>query len=94
LETRRNGCGFSSLQHLARYDVSVMHDNCGELCYVVNEVERGSGLHYEGLFWTKLYLRHDLSNLRHEIWNDLLHLSENSVQINVTWGKLMQTNWT
>jgi hypothetical protein len=27
-----------------------MHDNCGELCYVVNEVEQGSGLHmYSGI---------------------------------------------
>jgi hypothetical protein len=44
LEKRRDACSVSSLEHLARYDVSVITAESGELHYVVNEVERGSGL--------------------------------------------------
>jgi hypothetical protein len=43
-EMRRDSSRQSSLEQLARYDVSVVPGDSGELCYVVNEVERGSGL--------------------------------------------------
>lgn len=50
VEKRRDSSGKSSLEQLARYDVSVMPVDSGEIRYVVNEVERGSGLQlYSGI---------------------------------------------
>jgi hypothetical protein len=41
IEKSRTQATVSSLEHLARVDVSVMHNDSGELAYFVNEVERG-----------------------------------------------------
>lgn len=50
VETSRDGATYSSLEHLARLDISVMPAQTGELLYFVNEVERGSGMQlYSGI---------------------------------------------